>query len=98
MVKTKKPQAPSRNLTGLAIKRIRMTRKPNITQEDMVGRLARQEMHLTQAQIAKLENGNRPINDFELAAIARALRVPVQRIFDEARSMRAAAARHARSD
>ncbi len=61
-----------------------MTRSPRVTQEDMVGRLARQELYLSQGQIAKLENGLRPINDFELLAIAKALRVPVQAIFDEA--------------
>jgi hypothetical protein len=32
-----------------------------------------------------LENGRRPINDLELAALAKALKVPVQRLFDEAK-------------
>lgn len=83
----KSSHAP-RNLTGGAIKRLRMAQSPRVTQEDMVGRLARQELQLTQAQIAKLENGRRPINDFELAALAKALRVPVQVIFDEVKTKR----------
>lgn len=83
-----KQPKPPRNLTGGAIKRIRMARSPKVTQEDMVGRLALQELNLSQAQIAKLENGRRPINDFELAAIAKALRVPVQTFFDEVNAKR----------
>lgn len=79
---------PLKNLTGSAIKRIRMGMKRKVTQEDMVARLARQELFLTQGQIAKLENGRRPINDFELICIARALKVPVQVIVDEALSRR----------
>lgn len=73
-----------RNLTGPAIKRIRMAASPKITQDDMVGRLARHGLILTQAMIAKLENRHRPINDFELSAIAKALRVSVQAIMDQA--------------
>jgi len=55
---------------------------PKITQEDMVGRLARQSLILNQGQIAKIESGARPIFDYELAAIAKALKVPVQVFFD----------------
>ncbi|MFH1498056.1 MAG: helix-turn-helix transcriptional regulator [Verrucomicrobiota bacterium] len=66
-----------------------MARSPKVTQEDMVARLARQGLDLSQGMIAKLENGHRPINDFELNAIAKALRVPVQTFFEEALSANA---------
>lgn len=59
-----------------------MAASPRITQEDMVGRLARYGILLSQAQVAKMENGDRPITDFELAAVARALKVPIQRLFE----------------
>ena len=71
-----------RNVTGPAIQRIRMQASPRITQEDMVGRLARLGLQFNQSQIAKIENGDRPIADFELAAIAKALRVRVQAFFE----------------
>lgn len=71
-----------RNLTGSAVKRIRMSLVPKVTQEDMVGRLARQGLSFSQGMVAKMENGHRPISDFELVAIARALRVSVQVIVD----------------
>jgi transcriptional regulator with XRE-family HTH domain len=63
-----------------------MAASPKVTQEDMVGRLARHGLILTQGMIAKLENGRRPINDFELVAIASALRVSVQSILDATRA------------
>ncbi|HWA09562.1 MAG TPA: helix-turn-helix transcriptional regulator [Opitutaceae bacterium] len=71
-----------RNLTGKAVQRIRMASAPKITQEDMVGRLARQGIQINQSQVAKIESGDRPILDYELAAIAKALKVPVQALFD----------------
>ena len=71
-----------RNVTGNAIHRIRMAAKPKITQEDMVGRLARQGIQINQSQIAKIESGQRPVLDYELAAIAKALNVPVQALFE----------------
>jgi transcriptional regulator with XRE-family HTH domain len=60
-----------------------MRSRRKITQEDLVGRLAVQEIFMTQAQIAKIESGTRPVKDFELIAIAKALRVSVQNIVDE---------------
>jgi transcriptional regulator with XRE-family HTH domain len=59
-----------------------MAAKPKITQEDMVGRLARQGIQINQSQIAKIESGQRPVLDYELAAIAKALVVPVQALFE----------------
>jgi transcriptional regulator with XRE-family HTH domain len=59
-----------------------MAAKPKITQEDMVGRLARQGIPINQSQIAKIESGQRPVLDYELAAIAKALVVPVQTLFE----------------
>jgi transcriptional regulator with XRE-family HTH domain len=70
-----------RNVTGRAIQRIRKEANPKITQEDMVGRLAAQGLPFQQSSIAKIEAGERWVKDFELAAIAKALRVPVQSLF-----------------
>ena len=59
-----------------------MACKPKVSQEDLAGRLASRGLLLSQGQIAKLENGQRPIADYELKAIARALRVPIQALFE----------------
>ena len=71
-----------RNLTGQAMLRLRLAADPRITQEDMAGRLARQGVPLIQSQIAKIESGERPVLDYELAAIAKALKVPIQALFE----------------
>lgn len=71
-----------RNITGKAILRIRLAAEPKVVQEDMVGRLARLGVQVNQSQIAKIESGHRPVLDYELAAIAKALKVPVQALFE----------------
>jgi len=71
-----------RNVTGATIQRIRTLARPRITQEDMVARLARQGLEVSQSQIAKIESGERPVYDYELAAIAKALRVPIHLLFE----------------
>jgi len=64
------------------IHRLRHQARPRITQEDLAARLVGQGLALNQSQIAKIESGRRPILDYELAAIARALKVPVQTLFE----------------
>lgn len=59
-----------------------MAARPKITQEDMVGRLARQGVQINQSQVAKIESGDRPVLDYELAAIAKALKVPMETLFE----------------
>lgn len=71
-----------RNVSGRNIHRLRIAAQPKITQEDMAGRLARLGLEMNQSQIAKIESGERTIADYELLAIAKALRVPVQVLFD----------------
>ncbi|MBI2512166.1 MAG: helix-turn-helix transcriptional regulator [Opitutae bacterium] len=82
MKRAPKNHKTSRNLTGNAIQRVRLAAVPRITQEDMVGRLARLGIQINQSQMAKIESGDRPILDYELAAIAKALKVPIQSLFD----------------
>lgn len=48
----------------------------------MVGRLALLGVPTSQSQIAKIESGQRPVLDYELAAIAKALKVPIQNLFE----------------
>jgi hypothetical protein len=71
-----------RNLIGQKVQRIRMAALPRITQEDLAGRLARHGLQLSQPQIAKVENGVRPIFDLEVPAFAKALKVKIEVLFE----------------
>jgi arginine repressor len=57
--------------------------KPSVSQEDLVGRLARLGIQITQTAISKLENRQRYVMDYEAAAIAKALRVSVAWLFGD---------------
>jgi predicted transcriptional regulator len=81
-MRTVKHPRKQKNITGRNIHRIRMAASPKITQDDMSGRLARHGLQLSQPQIAKIESGQRPLRDFEVAAIARALKVSVQALYE----------------
>ena len=81
MGRTPRARRTNRNSTGLTIQRIRMAAHPKITQQDMVGRLAVLGVRINQSQFAKIESGARPLLDYEVAAVAKALKVPVQALF-----------------
>ena len=69
------------NVTGDQVRRLRLAARPKVSQDDMAGKLARVGLSLSQSQIAKVESGNRALKDFEVLAFAKALRVPVQRLY-----------------
>lgn len=89
-LKRERPPRP-RNVAGAQIQAIRETLRPKVSQEDLCGRLAKLGVTLTRTQVAKLENGRRPIFDYELEAIAQALRVPITTLLE--RSTKPAARR-----
>lgn len=66
-----------RNITGARLRAARLAAQPEITLEDMSGRLAARGVTLDRSAIGRIENGNRHVLDFELKAFAQALRVPV---------------------
>ncbi len=68
------------NCAGTRIRELRLKATPKITQEDLAGRLAAQGILLSRTAIAKIESRSRVISDFELLAIAKALKVPVERL------------------
>lgn len=70
-----------RNVTGANIHRLRLSAEPKVSQADMVARLARCGVDLNQSQIAKIESGVRIVADYEAAAFAKALKVPIQELF-----------------
>ena len=74
---TKQPK----NLIGPAIRRIRLAQRTPITQQDLSARLATRGVTLDQSAIARIECGERGVSDIEAVAIAKALRVPIEKLF-----------------
>jgi transcriptional regulator with XRE-family HTH domain len=60
----------------------RFREEQGITQQDLCGRLAKYGLDLSRLQITKIETGRRPVFDYELVALARALRIPVERLLN----------------
>lgn len=66
-----------RNLIGARLRQIRLKRRPEVTLEDLAGRLAARGVSLDRSAIGRIENGNRYVLDYELKALASALRVSI---------------------
>lgn len=69
---------------GSRVRKARKIAKPQITQLDLVARLQSLGLSIDQSTLSKIENGQRPVTDIEIAALAKALRVSVGWLFDEA--------------
>lgn len=81
-MKKTQPGAP-RNAVGPRIREIRLSSKGNVSQEDLAGRLAAQEIQLDRSAISRIENQERYVMDYELIAIARALKVSPAKLLPE---------------
>jgi transcriptional regulator with XRE-family HTH domain len=66
-----------KNIVGKRVAEARSSRKPHLTQDALSGRVARLGIQLDRAAIAKIENNRRGVTDYELKALAEALKVPV---------------------
>ena len=66
-----------RNVVGEWVRQARKTARPPITQTDLVARLQVLGMQVDQSGLSKIESGRRPVTDFEVIALARALNVSV---------------------
>ncbi len=60
---------------GPRVQEARKEAKPPITQKDLVARLQVLGFKLDQSTISKIEQGTRPVFDFEVVALAKALKV-----------------------
>ena len=59
--------------------------KPPVTQKDLVARLQVLGLKVDQSTISKIEQGTRPVFDFEVLALAKALKVSVAWLLQEAK-------------
>jgi transcriptional regulator with XRE-family HTH domain len=81
MKKTRK--ATPRNQIGTRIRQARLNCQPAVSQDDLAGRLARQGILLDRSAISRIETHSRYLMDYEIAAIAKALKVSVGWLFGE---------------
>jgi transcriptional regulator with XRE-family HTH domain len=64
-----------RNIVGVRVRQARKAAKPPITQSDLIARLQVLDMVIDQPGLSKIENGQRPVTDIEVVALAKALKV-----------------------
>ncbi len=71
-----------RNVTGRRIRKARLAAKPSVSQEDLSGRLAVLGVVMDQGAISRVEREERYLMDYELLAIAKALRIKPSSLVD----------------
>ena len=76
-----KKQTCERNVIGARIRSARLMQTPPVSQEDLTARLAVRGVFFDRSVIARMENQRRFIRDYEILAIADALKVPVEWLF-----------------
>ncbi|MFC2046932.1 helix-turn-helix domain-containing protein [Chloroflexota bacterium] len=72
-----------RNIVGIRVRQARKAAKPPITQLDLIARLQLLDMNIDQSGLSKIENGQRPVTDFEVVALAKALKVTEEWLLKE---------------
>jgi hypothetical protein len=77
----------SKNVIGERVRLARLAMRPPVSQEDLSGRLAAKGVQITQTGISKLENRRRYVMDYEVLAIAKALRVSVSWLYGEPKTV-----------
>ena len=67
-----------KNIVGTRIRKARLEAKPPITQSDLVARLQLDGLkNIDQPIVSRIEKGDRIVADYEIKAIAKALKVTV---------------------
>ena len=81
MKKTSKSAA--RNEIGKRVRQARLRCSPPVSQEDLAGRLAARGISIDRSAISRIESRERYLMDYEIAAIARSLKVSVGWLFGD---------------
>jgi hypothetical protein len=74
------------NLTGHRIRQARLACRPSLSQQGLANELARRGVTLDQTAISRIEQKQRGVLDYELAVIARCLKVSVSWLYGETKS------------
>ena len=73
-----------KNIVGSRIRKARLDAKPSITQSDLSARLQLDGLKdIDQPIISRIEKGDRIVADYEIKAIAKALKVSVVWLLNE---------------
>jgi transcriptional regulator with XRE-family HTH domain len=70
-----------KNLVGQVVKKIRLSKKVSMTQEQLAIRLQLLDWFIDRFGVSKIERGEREITDIELLKLAKALDVNVQDLY-----------------
>jgi transcriptional regulator with XRE-family HTH domain len=70
-----------KNIIGPHLRKIRTALRPSVTLEDLSGRLAVLGLYIDRTSLGRIERQERSVFDFEITAIAKALRVPLVKLF-----------------
>jgi transcriptional regulator with XRE-family HTH domain len=66
------------NIVGERVRTARLRAKPPVSQEDLAARLQVQGLaYMDQAKISRIESCSRPVYDYEVVALAKALAISV---------------------
>ena len=79
----KTTKATRRNIIGARVRQARLKHSPEVSQDDLAGKLAAQGIVMDRTAISRIESQSRYAMDYEAAAIARALKVSVAWLFGE---------------
>jgi transcriptional regulator with XRE-family HTH domain len=77
----------NRNIVGIRVRRARMAAKPRVTQKELMARLQVLGMMIDQSGLSKIENGQRPVTDKEVVALAKALKVSPMSLLKESEGL-----------
>jgi hypothetical protein len=72
----------AKNVIGPTIRKVRVSMNPKVSQQDLAGRLAARGIQIDRSVVARMEAGGRSVRDYEIIAVAAALRVPLIRLFE----------------
>lgn len=75
-----KHQKTRKNLFGPAIRKARKSQKPPVTQEELSSRLATEGLVIDKSAISRIEKQERYLMDYELVAIAKVLKIELEKL------------------
>lgn len=83
MAPRKSPTQRGTNVIGRRIRLARERLRPSITQGDLAARLGVLGVDLDRPTITRIEAGKRYLRDYEIKALAKALKVSIEWLFAE---------------
>ena len=70
-------------MVGRRVREARKNTNPRLTQSDLTARLGVLGLELDRSAISKIESGRRPVYDFEITILAKALNVSCEWLLDQ---------------